>query len=105
MQKNKYFNEGNDCDLCKHKIMTGRDGDIEDCELREQGMSCRFEERDIRVCSVCNNEVDRKDMNFTRNCHGITSRLVCNRCYKKLMAKGYDGDTPTNGDEQIEDNY
>lgn len=105
MQKNKYFNEGNDCDLCKHKIMTGRDGDIEDCERREWGMSCRFEERDIRVCLVCNNEVDREDMNFTRDCHGITFRLVCNRCYEKLMAKGYDGEYYTDADEQIEDDY
>ena len=31
MQEMKYFNEGNDCDICKNKIMTGRDGTVEDC--------------------------------------------------------------------------
>ena len=26
MQEMKYFNEGNDCDICKNQLMTGRDG-------------------------------------------------------------------------------
>lgn len=31
MQEMKYFNEGNDCDICKNQLMTGRDGTVEDC--------------------------------------------------------------------------
>lgn len=52
MQEMKYFNDGNDCDICKSKIMTGRDGTVEDCRRRLNGLSCRFEERDIRTCPV-----------------------------------------------------
>lgn len=62
-------------------------------------------ERDIRICPVCNNEVDREDMDFTRDCHGITFRLVCCQCWERLMSKGYDGEYYTETDEQIEDDY
>ena len=44
-------------------------------------------------------------MGFTRDCHGITFRLVCWECYDKVMAKGYDGAYYTEADEQIEDDY
>lgn len=37
MQEMKYFNEGNDCDICKNKLMTGRDGTVEDCRRRQNG--------------------------------------------------------------------
>ena len=67
MQEMKYFNEGNDCDICKNQLMTGRDGTVEDCRRRQNGLSCRFEERDIRTCPVCEHEVDREDMYFTRD--------------------------------------
>lgn len=103
MQRN--FNEGNDCDLCKHKLMTGQDGTVEDCRRRDWGLHCKFEERDIRMCPVCNNEVDREDMDFTKDCHGITFRLVCCKCWERLMSKGYDGEYYTEADEQIEDDY
>lgn len=42
-----YSNSGNDCDLCRHQFMTGRDGTIEDCRRRELGLQCQFEE-----CSI-----------------------------------------------------
>lgn len=67
MQEMKYFNEGNDCDICKNQLMTGRDGTVEDCRRRQNGLSCRFEERDIRTCPVCEHEVDREDMYFTKS--------------------------------------
>ena len=84
MQEMKYFNEGNDCDICKNQLMTGRDGTVEDCRRRQNGLSCRFEERDIRTCPVCEHEVDREDMYFTKDCHGIPFRLVCDRIMVKL---------------------
>lgn len=74
MQEMKYFNEGNDCDICKNQLMTGRDGTVEDCRRRQNGLSCRFEERDIRTCPVCEHEVDREDMYFTKDCHGRLKR-------------------------------
>lgn len=42
---------------------------------------------------------------FTRDCHGITFRLVCFGCYEKVMAKGYDGAYYTEADECIEEDY
>jgi len=54
---------------------------------------------DVRVCPVCGKEVSRADMYFTRDCHGITYRLVCWECYDKLMEKGYDGEYYTELDE------
>lgn len=50
-------------------------------------------------------EVDREDMYFTKDCHGITFRLVCDSCYQRIMSKGYDGEYYTEEDEQIEDDY
>lgn len=29
------------------------------------------------TCPVCGKEFHREDMDFTRDCHGITFRLVC----------------------------
>lgn len=57
---------------------------------------------DIRPCPVCGKEVDRADMNYTRDCHGITYRLVCWKCYEKLMKKGYDGEYYTEVDECLD---
>lgn len=34
-------------------------------------------EKDIRICPCCNQKTDRNNMDFTRDCHGITFRLVC----------------------------
>lgn len=59
-------------------------------------------EKDIRRCPVCENLVERSEMNFTKDCHGITFRLVCCDCYEKLMANGYDGEWYDETDEQIE---
>ena len=79
MQEMKYFNEGNDCDICKNQLMTGRDGTVEDCRRRQNGLSCRFEERDIRTCPVCEHEVDREDMYFTKDCHERFLQMVRKR--------------------------
>lgn len=101
----KEFNEGNDCDMCVHKYMTGRDGTVEACRRKDFELQCQFTERDIRTCPICGNEVDREDMMFTKDCHGITFRLVCYSCYTRIMRKGYDGEHYTDADEQIEDDY
>lgn len=60
---------------------------------------------DKRICPVCGKEVDRADMQFTRDCHGITYRLVCFDCYDKLMAEGYDGEYYSEEDECIDYDY
>ena len=60
---------------------------------------------DKRTCPVCEKEVDRADMQYTRDCHGITYRLVCFDCYDKLMEKGYDGEYYTEEDECIDYDY
>ncbi len=58
------------------------------------------EEKDIRLCPVCEREVERADMDYTRDCHGVTFRLVCRKCWKKLMAKGYDGEYYDDTDDE-----
>ena len=60
---------------------------------------------DTRICPVCEKEVLRSEIDYTRDCHGITFRLVCFDCYSRLMEKGYDGEYYTEADEQIEDDY
>lgn len=45
------------------------------------------------------------EMDFTRDCHGITFRLVCFSCWDKLMKKGYDGEYYSELDECIDYDY
>ncbi len=63
------------------------------------------EEKDIRVCPCCEKKVERKDMAFTRDCHGITMRLVCFDCHSKIMEKGYDGQYYDEADECLDEDY
>lgn len=57
-------------------------------------------------CPICNKQVDREEMSWTTDCHGITFRLVCNACWDKIMEeKGYDGEYYTEADENIYDDY
>ena len=59
----------------------------------------------MRKCPVCGRMVERSDMSFTKDCHGITMRLVCDKCYEKIMwhGKGYDGAYYSEADEFIGD--
>ena len=92
-----------DCDTCVHKYMYM--GDIEACCRKEAGLDCEYQERELRTCPVCGEEIYRDEMLYTKDCHGITFRLVCWNCYNRLMAKGYDGENYDEADEQIEDDY
>lgn len=47
--------------------------------------------KDWRVCCNCKSVVERSEMLYTKDCHGITMRLVCYPCYESVMSKGYDG--------------
>jgi len=60
---------------------------------------------DMRRCPNCGKEVERSDMDFTYDCHGIPFRLVCTDCYWKLMGSGYDGEYYTEADECIDEDY
>ena len=96
----------NDCKGC----FGAGSGDCDQCENLKAESSkdneqMQSEEKDVRVCPVCQKEVEREDMIFTRDCHGIAFRLVCFDCYEKLMEKGYDGEYYDEADEQIEDDY
>ena len=58
-----------------------------------------------RICPVCGKEVNREDMEFTRDCHGIPFRLVCWDCYCEIMDGGYDGQYYTSADECLDYDY
>lgn len=93
----------NDCDTCVHKYMYR--GDVEACHRRDAGLDCQYKEREVWICHTCEKEVYRDEMEYTRDCHGIIFRMVCWDCYRRLMAKGYDGEYYDEADEQIEDDY
>ena len=57
------------------------------------------------TCPICGKEFERDDMRFTRDCHGITYRLVCFDCWDEVMEKGYDGEVYTEADECIDSEY
>ena len=64
-----------------------------------------MEEKDIRICPVCNKEVERNDMNFKIDCHGNNFRLVGKDSLDKVMEKGYDGQYYSEADECIDEDY
>lgn len=64
-----------------------------------------MKENSLRICEHCRKEVDRSDMNFTRDCHGIPYRLVCWDCYEELMSHGYDGEYYDDSDECLDYDY
>ena len=97
------FNQGNDCDTCVHKYMF--QGNVEACCRQDAGLDCGYQERELRICQACEKEVYRDEMLYTKDCHGITFRLVCWDCYNRLMEKGYDGEYYDEADEQIGDDY
>ena len=61
------------------------------------------EDKDIRICPVCEREVERCEMEKTTDYHGIFVRFVCHKCYQKVMAKGYDCSTVPYEDTDDED--
>lgn len=61
---------------------------------------------DMRTCPVCKKEVPRSEMDFSRDCHGITYRLLCFDCLEKIYStKGYDGEYYTEADECLDYDY
>lgn len=102
-QRLKDRQRGEDCDTCVHSYIY--QGDIQACRRKDNELDCQYEEREARICPVCEKEVYRDEMSYTKDCHGIPYRLVCEECYVKLMEKGYDGEYYDETDEQIEDDY
>ena len=62
-------------------------------------------ESDLRICKGCEGEFERREMLYTRDCQGITFRLVCHKCYDILMAGGYDGQYYDECDECVDYDY
>lgn len=59
-----------------------------------------------RICPECKKEVIRADMLFTKDCHGFPFRLVCWKCYDRIMTfRHYDGAFYTELDERLEPDY
>ena len=64
---------------------------------------CGDSKLNLKQCACCEGVFERNDMDFTRDCYGITYRLVCLNCWEKLMEKGYDGQMYNEFDENIYD--
>lgn len=62
-----------------------------------------MEDRDLRVCQECDKMVDRNEMIWTYDCHGIPFRLVCLDCYEKVTENGYDGEYYDECDECLDE--
>lgn len=100
------YNQDNDYSTYVRAYINDSNGKVEGCYRADEGLECRYTPKeDLRECPVCGKEVSREDMNFTRDCRGITFRLVCDSCWERLMEKGYDGEYYDELDEQIEADY
>lgn len=62
---------------------------------------------DLIECKRCHKFVQREDMDFSRDCHGITFRLVCYDCLDEIYNNPpyYDGEYYTELDECIDYDY
>ena len=47
---------------------------------------------DMHTCPVCNEKCGKQYMRWTKDCHVVPFRLVCQDCYPAAMEKGYDGE-------------
>jgi len=57
-------------------------------------------------CPICGKMVPREETCFTHDCHGIPYRLVCFACWQAIMdERGYDGESYTEADECLDDDY
>lgn len=69
------------------------------------GWDTQQDEEQIQ-CPICGKWFDRQDMDFSRDCHGITFRLLCYDCLEEIYSsKGYDGEYYTEADENIWEDY
>ena len=84
------------CDRC------GYDGN--DCPFPQEN-HCEYFKEMTSICSCCETETLKSEMQLTYDCHGIPFRYVCPTCYNKLMSKGYDGEYYTEFDENIDYDY
>ncbi len=60
---------------------------------------------DVKKCAYCGKELNRDNMEFTRDCYGIPYRLVCFDCWDELMENGYDGQRYYDGIDEYVDYY
>jgi len=44
----------------------------------------------LRKCRECGTIVNKADLDYTRDSHGVTGNLVCHKCHEKIMKNGYD---------------
>ncbi len=56
----------------------------------------------FEMCQRCGERVPGATLKWTKDCHGISYRKVCRRCYEWYRGRGYDGEYYTEADENIE---
>ena len=60
----------------------------------------------MRLCPNCRRKVEREEMEWIYDCHGIPFQLVCYDCAEKMTKdNGYAGAYYSEADEQIDDDY
>lgn len=56
-------------------------------------------------CQRCGEPEKRENMTFSKDCHGIPYRLVCEKCTDEIREIGYDGELYDEFDENIDEDY
>lgn len=85
----------------------GNDGDFRIVEEGEtRGYRLRGYTFQKAICPVCGKVERTRNMERTRDCHGIPFRTVCRDCYDRIMdEKGYDGEEYSELDECLDADY
>lgn len=80
-------------DFCQKIHDNGDEDDMMIVNLENGNVEAYIRPYDLdkQTCPVCGKEVRHMDMEETQDCHGIPYRMVCPRCWKQIMGKGYDG--------------
>jgi len=76
-------------------------------EDSEQGRICWQCALDIHPtpCQECGTDVPKCELYQTYDCQGIPFRRVCEKCNRKIDARGYDGQYYDERDENLDYDY
>lgn len=110
-----YFSSADEAEKEAEKLFDkGFLGDfiIKECKDKGTGYETGFcyslspTELSLHTCPICDKQVRVHKMQRTYDCHGIPFRMVCEKCYDRIMnTKGYDGERYSELDECLDYDY